>query len=259
MSIGPLLKELREVAGLSQSELARLLCDVSGRSTVTREMVSRWENGKRTPTFWLPHLAAALDVPLSVLEIGEVKRRTFVVSTALSAVSPLMSDITKDTAVEIVSSIAGGDPSPLANVQTSHETDLLISHLASQDVTTVRRLAHWLDEGPAVLRVNACGIVAKTAKLDLIDSAAHALRRDAEIRDLYLRAVENRVGTDPRALLKELYNTRDAGARWCSAMLLRNTDSPVVTSALRAALRSEPIPENIRTIGMILNGVDPCI
>jgi transcriptional regulator with XRE-family HTH domain len=111
VSIGPLIKDLREGAGLSQSELADILCDLSGRPTVTRETVSRWENGKRNPTFWLPYLAEALGVPLSVLESGEVKRRTFVVGTALSALSPLVPEITKNTAAEIVSSIAGGDPS----------------------------------------------------------------------------------------------------------------------------------------------------
>ena len=53
VSIGPLIKDLREVAGLSQSELADVLCDLSSRPTVTRETVSRWEIGKRKPAFWL--------------------------------------------------------------------------------------------------------------------------------------------------------------------------------------------------------------
>ncbi|MER5647992.1 hypothetical protein [Streptosporangium sp. NPDC002524] len=158
-----------------------------------------------------------------------------------------------------MSSIAGGDSGPLATVQTSHEIDLLISHFASQDSGSVRRLVRWLDEGSAVLRVNACGIVAKTEKPDLIDSASHALRRDADMRALYLSAVSKRVGESPQALIRELYNPKDAGARWCSAMLLRDAPSKVTTSALLAALRSEPVSENIRTIGLILNGVDPCI
>ncbi|GAA0433145.1 hypothetical protein Acor_07140 [Acrocarpospora corrugata] len=222
-------------------------------------MVSRWENGKRYPTFWLPHLARALGVDVSVLESGQLKRRTFVVSAAIGALAPLGPALNRDSAAEIVSSIAGGDAGVLATVQTSHETDLLISHFAASDAGSERQLARWLDDGPAVLRVNACGIVAKSAKPDLIDSAAHALRRDREVRDLYLSAVGGRVGTSPQALIRELYNPRDAGARWCSALLLRDHPAEETTSALRAALRSEPIPENIRTIGMILNGVDPCI
>lgn len=259
MSIGPVVKDLREAAGLSQSQLASILCDLSGRPTVTREMVSRWESGRRNPTFWLPFLAETFDVPLSVLESGEVQRRTFMTSAALSALTASLPAATRVTAEEIVSSIAGGDSSPLTIVQTSHETDMLISGAATQDVAIVRRLVRWLDDGPAVLRVNACGIVAKTSKLELIDQAAHALRRDAEIRDLYLRAVSARVGTDPRVLIKELFNPKDAGARWCSAMLLRDMRSEATASALRAALRSERVPENIRTIGMIMNGVSPCI
>lgn len=259
LSIGPVVKDLRDAAGLSQSQLASILCDLSGRPTVTREMVSRWESGRRNPTFWLPFLAEALDVPLSVLESGEVQRRMFMTATALGALSASLPADAREAATELISSIAGGDSGPLASVQTSHETDLLISGIAAQDAAIVRRLVLWLEDGPAVLRVNACGIVAKASKLELIDQAAHALRRDAEVRNLYLWAVGNRVGTDSRALIKELCNPKDAGARWCSAMLLRDARTDSTTSALRAALRSEPIPENIRTIGMILNGVDPCI
>ncbi len=228
-------------------------------------MVSRWENGKRQPTFWLPHIARALDVDVRVLELGQARRRAFVLpalSGSFGALSPpnlRLPAHSHDSAAEIVSAIAAGDTGPLATVQTSHETDLLISHFASGDAATSRRLVRWLEEGPAVLRVNACGIVAKSARPELVDSATHALRRDHEIRDLYLRAVGNRVGTSPQALIKELYNPRDAGARWCSAMLLRDHPDESTTSALRAALRSEPISENIRTIGMILSGVDPCI
>ncbi|GAA1015514.1 hypothetical protein Aple_050440 [Acrocarpospora pleiomorpha] len=259
MSVGPLIKDLREAAGLSQTELAQLLCDISGRPTITREMVSRWENGKRNPTYWLSHLAKALGVELSVLELGSVNRRSFVVATAVTALGSLVPDVTRDVAVEIVSSIAEGDASPLATVQTSHETDLLISRLASQDAGTVRRLVSWLDEGPPILRVNACGIVAKSSTGDLINTATMTLRRDQEVRDLYLHAVGSRVGPTSDALIRELHNPKDAGARWCSAMLLREAETQASRSALRAALRSEPIPENIRTIGMILNGVDPCI
>ncbi|GIH25968.1 hypothetical protein Aph01nite_42780 [Acrocarpospora phusangensis] len=222
-------------------------------------MVSRWENGKRYPTFWLPHLATALGVNVSVLESGQLKRRTFVVSAAIGALGPLVPARNRDSAVEITSSIAGGDAGVLATVQTSHETDLLISQFTAGDAGSERLLMRWLEEGPAVLRVNACGIVAKTGRPELVDSATHALRRDQEVRELYLNAVGDRVGTSPQALIKELYNPRDAGARWCSAVLLREHPAEATTSALRAALRSEPVSENIRTIGMILNGVDPCI
>ncbi|HEV2377492.1 MAG TPA: helix-turn-helix transcriptional regulator [Streptosporangiaceae bacterium] len=64
--------------GWSQSRLAARLCEVSGHPTVTGEDVSRWENGRRCPgPFWLRHLAAALQVPLTMLEEAErMDRRT---------------------------------------------------------------------------------------------------------------------------------------------------------------------------------------
>lgn len=67
-SLGSLLKRLREALELSQAREAELLCEVSGKSTVTRHEVSRWERGERTPTEWLPYLARVLQVDLTVLE-----------------------------------------------------------------------------------------------------------------------------------------------------------------------------------------------
>jgi transcriptional regulator with XRE-family HTH domain len=65
---GRYLAALRRESGKSQRRLAELLCEVSGRDTVTRHEVSRWERGEREPTSWLPHLATVLDVPLDRLE-----------------------------------------------------------------------------------------------------------------------------------------------------------------------------------------------
>jgi transcriptional regulator with XRE-family HTH domain len=65
---GRYLATLRREAGKSQRRLAEVLGDVSGRDTVTRHEVSRWERGRRVPTSWLPHLATALSVPLDRLE-----------------------------------------------------------------------------------------------------------------------------------------------------------------------------------------------
>lgn len=63
-----LLRRLRKGRGWSQARLAGALCDVSGRPTVTRHDVSRWERGKRVPRAWLPYLAEAMDVPRERLE-----------------------------------------------------------------------------------------------------------------------------------------------------------------------------------------------
>jgi len=68
MSTGQRIARLRRERGLSQSGLATALAAASGRSTITREEVSRWEHDRRTPTpYWLSHLAAVLCVPAGVL------------------------------------------------------------------------------------------------------------------------------------------------------------------------------------------------
>lgn len=69
MALPELLAGLRRSRGLSQDRLAELLCQQSGMPTVSREEVSRWERGKRSPSaYWLPWLAQTLDVPRAVLE-----------------------------------------------------------------------------------------------------------------------------------------------------------------------------------------------
>src|SRR5262249_4902591 len=66
------------------------LCEL-GRATITREYVSRWECGKRTPgPYWLRHLATALDVPLQVLEDCRVQRRNFITTVAATTIAPLV-------------------------------------------------------------------------------------------------------------------------------------------------------------------------
>lgn len=52
----------------SQRALAAELCDLAGTDTLTRHEVSRWERGTRIPDDWLPYLARAHNVPLTVLE-----------------------------------------------------------------------------------------------------------------------------------------------------------------------------------------------
>jgi hypothetical protein len=163
------------------------------------------------------------------------------------------------TGDELYSSIAAGDDGPLTAVQTSHETDLVLAAFAGADRPVMLRLARWADDGgSSVLRVNAAGILAKTQSLDSAGLAAGALRRDRDMRIRYLRAVSARVGTGTRQLAAELINPADAGARWCSARLLGRDGSHAARLALARALRIEPVTENLRTIGMILNGDDPC-
>lgn len=67
-TIGDAIARYRRARGLSQAELAERLASVSGRPTVTRHDISRWERGVRTPRpFWLRHLVAALDTDPATL------------------------------------------------------------------------------------------------------------------------------------------------------------------------------------------------
>lgn len=93
-----------------------------------------------------------------------------------------------------------------------------------------------------------------TANGAALDESAH-LRRDYGARALYLKAVRARAGTH---LAAEVRNPQNAGARWCAAWLLGRDGRPHARRVLASALRSEPVLENVRTIGMILNGDLTC-
>jgi hypothetical protein len=102
----------------------------------------------------------------------------------------------------------------------------------------------------AILRVNAAGILAKTPGQEPAKKVATVLSNDREMRQLYTTAVVARVGALPWSTASkiatgrmkptvkqanflasrfaaEVLNPRDAGARWCSAAMLREL-SPLV-------------------------------
>ena len=74
--LGAVLARRRVHKGLSQLELAQLLCEVAGVFTLTRHEISRWEREERIPSSsWLGCLSETLDVPLAVLRpLAEVAR-----------------------------------------------------------------------------------------------------------------------------------------------------------------------------------------
>lgn len=45
----PILRRLREEAGLTQSELAKLIPDKTRKKTLTQQAISRWESGEDEP------------------------------------------------------------------------------------------------------------------------------------------------------------------------------------------------------------------
>jgi transcriptional regulator with XRE-family HTH domain len=101
LAIGVLISDLRSAAGWSQSRLAAELAAVSGRDTVTREDISRWEKGRRMPgPYWLRYLAASLQVPLTTLEeAGRMERHAFTdmadIVAALRALSARVDTLTE--------------------------------------------------------------------------------------------------------------------------------------------------------------------
>ncbi|MGE6734672.1 helix-turn-helix domain-containing protein, partial [Streptomyces sp. NPDC059900] len=101
-----LLLRLRKEAGRSQEQQAAAINAVSGRDTVTRREVSRYENFDNVPTnHTLAHIAAACGVPFEELQLeakaartrrrqeyvrevedlDDVKRRTLLGSAAIGA------------------------------------------------------------------------------------------------------------------------------------------------------------------------------
>lgn len=71
--IGRLIAELRAERELSQAQLADLLVGASGNPSVTRNEVSRWEQGKRRPRrYWLEWLAVVFE--MSVFDLEDLAR-----------------------------------------------------------------------------------------------------------------------------------------------------------------------------------------
>ncbi|BAJ27435.1 MULTISPECIES: helix-turn-helix transcriptional regulator [Kitasatospora] len=90
-AVGSLIEELRRGLGMSQDQLAARLNKLGNCTTMTRQLISRWENGyqgRKPGPRWLPHLATALEVPLHALESADVIRRSFLTSVAATAIAP---------------------------------------------------------------------------------------------------------------------------------------------------------------------------
>jgi transcriptional regulator with XRE-family HTH domain len=242
VSLGNLIRDLRQSRDWSQTDLACELCQVSGHPTIGREEVHRWETGKVIPgRFWLDYLSKVLNVPRDVLiseaKLSRMNRRGFLSLSALTVAHGKL-------AAELTASIAGGDYGPLTQVQTTHGTDLVIASLT--DKSSGRRLRRWMLDGDSeLLRVNAAGILAKTPDPDAAEQVAQVLASDLSTQRLYRTAVIARVGALPWStasklaagrvrptvkqaqflaarLSHEVLNPRDAGARWCSAAMLRD-------------------------------------
>ena len=260
--LGATLKQAREHAGLSLAGMAK-------RSGYSRGYIGNVERGIRPVT---PAFIRAYERVLG----DDLKRR----QVLLGGIAALASASAPDAAVSIANEINAGRTGLLTGMQTTHATDKAVAALVGRYSPSVVALTKWSRSGKALLRVNAAGILAKIRNPMIDNEAVMVLRTDADVRELYLTAVLARVLSVPwddandlargsgclptpeavQAFSAELGNPADAGARWCSAMMLARTkghDPAAVTEAFVSALRTEPSREVLRTIGSALAGIDP--
>lgn len=187
-----------------------------------------------------PKLAKLLGITKQELDEfleGSTSRREFL-STATATVAVAV-------ARELAASISSKDAGPLTQEQTSYAVDHAIAvKVDSNTKNTLRRWTVELDN--PIARVNATGILAKLTDQSESDHVITVLRRDDEVRRLYLTAVTSRVcavksgqaaafmqnpTTFPLAAIaaerfaREAVNPTDAGARWCSAKMLQDLSS----------------------------------
>lgn len=66
--VGALIRRRRRALGLSQLQLARLLCTLTGSASMNQARISDYERGRHIPQRWLRPLSAALDIPLVELD-----------------------------------------------------------------------------------------------------------------------------------------------------------------------------------------------
>lgn len=224
---GQQLRELRRSAGLSLDAFAV-------RCFISRSYISLVETGRKPVTDTvIGEYERVLGVRLSGGHDDDVNRRMFFGAVALAATNASLIG-------DLGASLSGGDPGPLASVQTSNALDHAIA--ATVDRPVWRKLARWsVGESSAITRVNALGIVAKAPGQSLGQHVATVLEHDEAVRDLYLAAVAARVlgvdhatgaayVADPARLpavqlaaqrfATEAIAPNDAGARWCAATML---------------------------------------
>lgn len=89
--IGHIIRSARQRLQMSQYDLADKLAAVSGKPTMGRDRVARWERGRQVPrTEWRQWLSVVLNVPTEVLDAGAVaaRRQNRVGHAAVTANAP---------------------------------------------------------------------------------------------------------------------------------------------------------------------------
>lgn len=280
MAIGDLIRDLRISAKLTQLQLSELLCDLSGNASghPGRDQVKRWESGKVVPGgYWRDVLARAFGVPRAMLDeaaqAARVERRTFLAATGVTLTRPRRAELS-----DMLTSVAGGDESWLARNIGPYDFSVSLANLANRDQGTKRRLVRWLEDGStSLLRGNAQGTLFKTQDNAMVERAERSMRHDAETRSRCMRCFTRRTfglswsdatsysavtapAEELQALDTLLHDVRDASNRWCAAVFLGEAvqgGSAHARDLLAGALRTESSRENLRAIGLALNGERP--
>lgn len=271
VDVGALIRSAREERGWSQDDLARALMEASGSASLSRNYVSRWENGKRgVSAYWATHLARVLGLSLDLLREASARRRAFL------AVSSLV--LFGVEASELLVSVAGGDESALSGNIAPYDFSMSLATLMTRDSGVKRRLVQWMHDGStSLLRGNAQGTLFKTQRRELIELAELSMARDEQTRKRCMRCFARRTFALPwpeasaytaihaaerelRRLAALLTDPTDASNRWCAAVYLGEAvqgGSHQARRALVGALHTESSRENLRTIGLALSGEQP--
>ncbi|MHA6762681.1 hypothetical protein [Streptacidiphilus sp. PAMC 29251] len=265
---------------MTQVELAARLCEVDGNDAgvPSRDQVKRWESEKVIPGGrWITALSQVFDGSGELLNSearsSRVKRRTFLAATGVVVTAPRKAEL-----LDMLASVAGGDEGWLSRNIGPYDFSVSLANLANRDQGTKRRLVRWLEDGStSLLRGNAQGTLFKTQHTDLVERAELSMRHDAETRARCMRCFTRRTfglpwpeasrytaraapDTEVQALGRLLHDPLDASNRWCAAVYLGEAvegGSTVARSLLGEALRTESSRENLRALGLAMNGERP--
>jgi len=220
---GEALREARREAGLSLTEMARMI-------NYSKPYLGLVETGKRAVTL---DIVIAYEKELGPIGDDMLRRRDITHPRVLKAGRP--------TLTELARSIDNGEPGVLVNTPTSRTVDFFLA--AKLGASGTDHLREWIRSGrTSTLRVNALSVLSKMSIKDDIPLIIESLETDDQVRHLSLASEVSklmqhdwdtclRVAQDPqtapeprklaKALTKEVLLKSDAESRWCGAYLLR--------------------------------------
>jgi transcriptional regulator with XRE-family HTH domain len=138
--IADLIARRRRELAMTQPELAAALVAISGRDTVTRAEVSRWERGEVTPgRYWQRHLGQVLGVPVAELRAA---------ATAQNAAQPVQHEKAAPTDwLRVAHEWLVLDPPQVAERRSGPRIGASLLEQVEQRVADLRRLDDHLAGG----------------------------------------------------------------------------------------------------------------